>query len=124
MLDFPALQGVGAQNGLSKYSREDIQQASSTFRSPSTIFRGDINFASTVRKLASQDSGHWRHGINGFADGGAGSSRSSQLLAGSYGHGKMAYGDKLQGLSTIRAAPVWLETGEAVGNILELFSCS
>ncbi|XP_029123847.1 polyadenylate-binding protein-interacting protein 7 isoform X2 [Elaeis guineensis] len=116
MLDFPALPVAGAQNGLSKYSREDIQQTSSTYRSPSTIFRGDIDFGSTVRKLASQDSGHWRHEINGSADGGVGSSRSSQLLAGSYGHGKMAYGDKLQGLSATRAAPVWLETGEAVAN--------
>ncbi|KAG1342615.1 polyadenylate-binding protein-interacting protein 7 [Cocos nucifera] len=115
MLDFPALPVAGAQNGLSKYSREDIQQTSSTYRSPSTIFRGDIDFASAVRKLASQDSGHWRHEINGSADGGVGSSRSSQLLAGSYGHGKMAYGDKLQDLSATRAAPVWLETGEAVG---------
>ncbi|XP_008782701.1 polyadenylate-binding protein-interacting protein 7-like [Phoenix dactylifera] len=117
MLDFPALLVAGAQNWLSKYSREDIQQASSTYRSPSTIFRGDIDFASTARKLASHDSGHWRHEINGSADGGVGSSRSSQLLASSYGHGKMAYGNKLQGLSATQAAPVWPETGEAVANM-------
>ncbi|KAJ8476319.1 hypothetical protein OPV22_020046 [Ensete ventricosum] len=60
--DFPALPVADTLNGLSKYSGE-AHNGSNMYRSPSVISRGDIDFASTVRKLASQNSGHWRwHG--------------------------------------------------------------
>lgn len=117
MLDFPALPAADAQNGLLKYTADDKQQASS-------IIRGDQDFASTVRKLAIQSNGHCGYERNGSADSGLRSTRSLKLLASSYGHGQMAYGDKLQSSSATRVAPAWLETGEAVGNFLKMFSCS
>ncbi|WOL01058.1 polyadenylate-binding protein-interacting protein 7-like isoform X1 [Canna indica] len=115
-LDFPALPVADTQNGLSKYGG-DIQHGSSAHRSPG-ISRGEINFASTVKKLASQDSGHWKYDRNGSVDGSAGSSRSSQLLGSSYnGSSKIAYGDKWNSSAAVRSSPAWLETGEAVANV-------
>ncbi|KAG6516492.1 polyadenylate-binding protein-interacting protein 7-like [Zingiber officinale] len=114
-LDFPALPVADSQNGLSKYG--DNQHGSDSYRSPA-ISKGEIDFASTVRKLASQDSGHWKFERNGSADGNAGSSRSSQLLGSTYnGNTKTAYGDKWSSSSSVRSSPVWLETGDAVANI-------
>ncbi|GKG31494.1 hypothetical protein Tco_0426444, partial [Tanacetum coccineum] len=46
--------------------------------------------------------------------------RSSHVLASAYncGHGRLKnYGDKLANRSSGRSAPVWLETGDAVGNV-------
>ncbi|KAJ0987495.1 hypothetical protein J5N97_005851 [Dioscorea zingiberensis] len=117
-LDFPALPSSDAQNGFSKLNRDDIGQAPNSYRSPSSIFGGAIDFASAVRKLASQDSGQWKYERNGSADGRIGSSRMSQLLASSQnGHAKLAYADKVQSVRGARAAPVWLETGEPVANM-------
>lgn len=81
------------------------------------------DFASAVRKLASQDSGLWKYDRNGgSADAtiGSSSSRSSHhVLSGSYNTaaGRNAYMDRLQSRGTSRAAPVWLETGDAVANL-------
>ncbi|XP_074581663.1 polyadenylate-binding protein-interacting protein 7 [Curcuma longa] len=114
-LDFPALPVADSQNGLPKYG--DNQHGSDSYRSPA-ISKGEIDFASTVRKLASQDSGHWKFERNGSADVNAGSSRSSHLLGSTYnGNTKTAYGDKWSSSSAVRSSPVWLETGDAVANI-------
>ena len=122
-LDFPALPVADTLNGLSKYSREEAHNGSNMCRYPSGISRGDIDFASTVRKLASQNSGHWRYERNGSADGAAGSSKNSQLLSNSYnGNNKMVFGDRWHGSRVSRSSPVWLETGEAVGNIFRIAS--
>ncbi|RRT67817.1 hypothetical protein B296_00008758 [Ensete ventricosum] len=118
--DFPALPVADTLNGLSKYSGE-AHNGSNMYRSPSVISRGDIDFASTVRKLASQNSGHWRYERNGSADGAAGSSKNSQLLSNSYnGNNKMVFGDRWHGSRVSRSSPVWLETGEAVDHELRL----
>ena len=127
-MDFPALPVADCQNG----PPNDLQQNGNPFRSSdkdnmlmfksgsSIPSRGAIDFASAVRKLASQDSGIWKYDRNGSADATIGSSRSSQVLASAYssGQGRGVYGDRLQDRGSARAAPVWLETGDAVGNIL------
>lgn len=71
--------------------------------------------------MASQDTGMWKYDRNGVADVSIGSSRSSNVLASAYNgaQGRAIHGDRLQGRSLARAAPVWLETGDAVGNILD-----
>ncbi|XP_008784332.2 polyadenylate-binding protein-interacting protein 7-like isoform X2 [Phoenix dactylifera] len=113
MLDFPALPVAE-----SKYSEEGLQQSQNSYRSPSSISSGNIDFASAVRKLASQDSGHWKYGRSGSTDGSVGSSRDSQLLTSqNSGNRKLAFGDKLRNSGASQAAPVWLETGEAVANM-------
>ncbi|KAJ6914728.1 hypothetical protein NC651_016874 [Populus alba x Populus x berolinensis] len=130
-LDFPALTVLDNQNGSSKYTGDDLQQASVPYRSsnkdnmllfkPGGSFssRGAVDFASAVRKLASQDSSMRKHDRNGSADSTVGSSRSSHVLPSAYGggHGRGIYADRLQSRGSGRQAPVWLETGEAVGNI-------
>ncbi|KAG6517160.1 polyadenylate-binding protein-interacting protein 7-like [Zingiber officinale] len=113
-LDFPALPVAHSQNGLSKYG--DNQYVSDSYRSP-VISKGQIDFATTVRKLAARDSGHWKFEING-SDGNAGSSRSSQVLGSAYnGSTKIAYGDRWNSSGAVPSSPVWLETGDAVANI-------
>ncbi|XP_058079344.1 polyadenylate-binding protein-interacting protein 7 isoform X2 [Magnolia sinica] len=129
-LDFPALPVPDAQNGLSKYAGDDLQQNVNPYRSidkdslllfksPSSgTSRSATDFASAVRKIASQDSSQWKYERNGLADVGVGSSRSSQLLASSYnGHGRSVYGDKLQSYGASRASPAWLDTGDAVASM-------
>ena len=134
-LDFPSLPVLDGQNGLPKYAPDDLQQGVNPYRSSdkdnllmfksnsSIPSRGGIDFASAVRKLASQDSGIWKFDSNGAADVNVGSSRSSHVLASSYnsGHGRGTYGDRLQNRGSARAAPAWVETGEAVGNISKLY---
>jgi len=126
-MDFPALPVADSQNG----PPNDLQQNGNPFRSSdkdnmlmfksgsSIPSRGAIDFASAVRKLASQDSGIWKYDRNGSADATIGSSRSSQVLASAYssGQGRGVYGDRLQDRGSARAAPVWLETGDAVANM-------
>ncbi|XP_023536132.1 pentatricopeptide repeat-containing protein At4g33170 [Cucurbita pepo subsp. pepo] len=130
-MDFPALTVSGGQNGHPKFDGADLQQSTSPYLSsdkddmlffkPSTApSRGAIDFASTVRKLASQDSGMWKYNGHGSADDSIGSSRSSHILGGKYstgGHGKDTYSERLLHRGSARAAPVWLETGESVGNM-------
>ncbi|THU45866.1 hypothetical protein C4D60_Mb02t22490 [Musa balbisiana] len=117
-MDFPALPLADTQNQLSKYTGEDVQHGFNMHKSSSGTSRGDIDFASTVRKLALQDSGHWKYDRKGSADTGVGSSSNSQQLATSYnGLSKMVYGDKWHDSGPARSSPIWLETGEAVANI-------
>lgn len=134
-MDFPALPIPDDQNGLQKYAGDDLQQSFNPYRSSdkdnnmlmfktgsSLPSRGAIDFASAVKKLPPQDSGIWKYDRNGgSADASVGSSRSSHVLASSYGsgHGRGGvYGDRLQNrAASARAPPVWLETGEAVANM-------
>lgn len=123
VLDFPALSAVENNNGMSKFNGEDLHQASNKYRSPSITSTSAVDFASTVRKLASQDSANRKYARNSSTDGIIGSSRSSQVLSSSYnGNSKLAYGDKLRS-SAGRAVPVWLETGDAVGNAQDIYLC-
>ncbi|XP_042508805.1 polyadenylate-binding protein-interacting protein 7-like isoform X2 [Macadamia integrifolia] len=129
-LDFPALTAPDDQNGLSNYVGDDIQQAPNPYRSSdkdailffksssSTPSRGGIDFASTVRKLASQDSGQWKYERNGSSDTTVGSSRSSHNLVSSYsgGHVRPIHSDRLESHASARGAP-WLETGDVVANM-------
>ncbi|KAJ8750881.1 hypothetical protein K2173_016062 [Erythroxylum novogranatense] len=128
-LDFPALTMPDTQNGPSKYVGDDIQQTGNPYissdkdsmllfkTSGSLPFRGSGDFASAVRKLASQDSGAWKNERNGSTNSTVGSSRSAHGLASAYnsGHGRGVYADRLR--SSARGPPVWLETGEAVANM-------
>ncbi|XP_057502906.1 polyadenylate-binding protein-interacting protein 7-like isoform X2 [Actinidia eriantha] len=130
-LDFPALSVQDGQNGLPKYAGNEMGKSVSSYQSASNdnmvLFkssssippRGAIDFASAVRKMSSHDSNTWKYERNGSADASVGSSRSVHVLASSYngGQGRGIYGDKLQSRSSSLAAPVWIETGEAVANI-------
>ncbi|KAF8393637.1 hypothetical protein HHK36_021883 [Tetracentron sinense] len=129
-LDFPALPVPDGQNGLPKYAGDDLQQSANPYQSSdkgSMLFfnsspspsRGATDFASAVRKMTAQDSGQWKYERNGSADDIVGSNRSSHILASSYssGNGRSIYGDRLHNHGSAQAAPVWLETGEAVANM-------
>ncbi|MBA0865665.1 hypothetical protein Goshw_014318 [Gossypium schwendimanii] len=130
-MDFPALTVSDGQNGPPKYTGDDLQHSASTYRSSdkdnllmfktssSLPSRGAIDFASAVRKMASQDSGMWKYDRNGSADSTGGSSRSSNGSANSYSAapGRGVYANRLQTRGSARSAPVWLETGDAVGNL-------
>ncbi|KAG4382570.1 hypothetical protein GLYMA_14G106500v4 [Glycine max] len=128
-MDFPALTSSNGQNA-SKYAADNVQQSGNPylssdkdmlmFKSGSSIpSRGAVDFASAVRKLASQDSGIWKYDKNGSGDASTGSSRSLNALASAYngGQGRVNNGDRLQNRGSARAAPVWLETGDAVANM-------
>ncbi|KAM7258346.1 hypothetical protein ACFE04_014087 [Oxalis oulophora] len=131
--DFPALSVSEGQNGLPKYAGDDLQTSNPfrpsdkenilMFKSSSSIpSHNATDFASAVRKLASQDSGIWKYERNGSAGSTVGSSRSSHVLASAYnsgGHGRSLYTDRLQHNrgGSARTAPIWLETGDAVANI-------
>uniref|UniRef100_A0A7N0TLE5 Smr domain-containing protein n=1 Tax=Kalanchoe fedtschenkoi TaxID=63787 RepID=A0A7N0TLE5_KALFE len=116
LADFPALSGHG---DLQKYS-EDMQPSGNGYRSsdkenllffnssPSIPSGGAVDFASAVKKLASQNPETWKHEKNSSPGSSIGSSRGSQLLATSCNNVHER---------TARAALVWLETGEAVGNM-------
>ncbi|KAK4780356.1 hypothetical protein SAY87_016462 [Trapa incisa] len=132
-LDFPALSVAETQNGLQKYSGDDVGQSGNSFRftgkdnllffqsNSSVPARVSQDFASAVKKLPSQDSGIWKYERNGSNNSTAGSSRNSQILASAYSssgiNGRAIYGDRLKSRASSRAPPVWLETGEAVANL-------
>ena len=130
-MDFPALGATDVQNGPRKYAGDELQQSGNPFRSSdkdnmllfksssSVPSRGGIDFASAVRKLATQDSGAWKYERNSSTDAAIGSSRSAHALTSTYssGHGRGTYSDRAQSRVSARAAPVWLETGDAVGNV-------
>lgn len=124
-MDFPALSPADGQNGddrqlhINPYhplEKDNLLMFKSSTTAPSG---GATDFASAVRKMASQDSGAWKYNQNAYPDTTIGSSRSSHVLASSYsdGHGRMNYGDRLANRNSSRSAPVWLETGDAVGNV-------
>ncbi|XP_019448014.1 PREDICTED: polyadenylate-binding protein-interacting protein 7-like isoform X2 [Lupinus angustifolius] len=129
-MDFPALTSPNGQISSAKYATDNAQQSGNPylssgkdmlmFRTSSSIpSRGAIDFASAVRKLASQDSGIWKYNRNGSGDASTGSSRSLNVLAsGCNGvQGKANFGDRSQNRGSARTAPVWLETGDAVANM-------
>ncbi|PON73124.1 Ataxin [Parasponia andersonii] len=130
-MDFPALSPTDGQNGPRKYAGDELQQNVNSYRSSdkdnmllfksgsSIASRGGVDFASAVRKLAAQDSGVWKYERNSSTDAAIGSSRSAHALTSNYssGHGRGTYGDRLQTRGSARAAPVWLETGDAVANM-------
>lgn len=117
-LDFPALPVTDSRNRFTTYGGDNIQQNQDLYRSPSNLFRGPPDFASAVRKLASQDNGTWKLERNGSVDGFGSSGVNRQLLTNTYKvHGKLAHENKLQDLGPTQAGPVWLETGEAVANV-------
>lgn len=145
-MDFPALSVRDGQNDLAKFTADGLHQNGSPYRSPekqgSLLFRsnsfvpsrGATDFASAVRKMAPQDSSMWKYERNGSSDASIGSSRSSQVLASSFnsGQGRGIYGDRFQSRGSARSSPVWLETGDAVGNdhrqccfylLFDIFNC-
>lgn len=133
-MEFPALSSREGQSMSQKYVGDDLQPASLPYRSSekdnmlqfksgsSTPFRGTIDFASAVKKSPAPESSIWKYDRNGSANATIGSSRSSQMLASTFnsGLGRGSYSDRVPSRASPRAAPVWLETGEAVGNIPEL----
>jgi hypothetical protein len=133
-MEFPALTASDGQNGAPQYVGDDLQQSGNPYRSsdkdnmllfkssssvPSRGGLGGIDFASAVRKLAAQDSGVWKYDRNTSADAAIGSSRSTHVLTSTYdsGHGRGIYSDRVQSHGSTWAAPVWLETGDAVANM-------
>lgn len=133
-MDFPALSARDGQNDLANFAGDGLHQNGSPYRSSekqgmllrSNSFvpsRGPIDFASAVRKMASQDSSIWKYDRNGSSDTTIGSSRSSQVLASSYNssQGRGSYGDRLQSRGSGHSSPIWLQTGEAVGNDFRQF---
>ncbi|KAK4422177.1 Polyadenylate-binding protein-interacting protein 7 [Sesamum alatum] len=131
VMDFPALSVRDGQNDLAKFAGDGLHQNGSPYRSSekqgTLLFRsnsfipsrGATDFASAVRKMASQDSSMWKYERNGSSDASIGSSRTSQVLASSYssGQGRGIYADKLQSRVSTHASPIWLETGESVANM-------
>ncbi|OMO86444.1 hypothetical protein COLO4_21160 [Corchorus olitorius] len=130
-LDFPALTVSDSQSGPPKYTGDDLQHSANPYRSSdkenmlmfksssSIPSRGAVDFASAVRKMASQDSAIWKYDRNGSVDSTVGSSRSSHGSANTYSTapGRGVYGNRLQTRGSARSAPVWLETGDAVANL-------
>ncbi|XP_051151181.1 LOW QUALITY PROTEIN: polyadenylate-binding protein-interacting protein 7 [Andrographis paniculata] len=129
-LDFPALSLTEGQTGM---SAADLHQNSTpyqsrgkestlSYRSSSSIPSGGAtDFASAVRKMASQDSSVWEYDRSGSSDANIGSTRGSKVVSIPYssgGHERGIYGDRLQSWGSAQDVPsVWLETGEAVGNM-------
>ncbi|CAN7060630.1 hypothetical protein IGI04_016150 [Brassica rapa subsp. trilocularis] len=97
-MDFPSLSPQGQQNDNNMFFSSSVSQP------------GSIDYASAVKKLASQDSGMWKYERADSSS--IGSSRNSQPLPGA-AYKRSIYSDKLPN----RPAPVWLETGDAVGNM-------
>lgn len=131
-MDFPALSISNSQGIPAQFGGDDLQQIGNHYQSPekdnmfffksgpSVTQPGSIDYVSAVRKLASQDSGMWKYERNDSADSSIGSSRNSHASAGAYksGRGRSIFSDKLQSRGQTRAAPVWVETGDAVGKFL------
>ncbi|MED6203677.1 hypothetical protein PIB30_001371 [Stylosanthes scabra] len=128
-MDFPALTSPDGQTASIKFSVDNVQQSGNPYRSSekdilsfktssSIPSRGSIDFASAVRKLASQESGIWKYDKSGSGDASIGSSRTSHVLAGyDGGLGRASFSDRLQTRGSARAAPVWVDTGDAVANM-------
>ncbi|EFH57031.1 hypothetical protein ARALYDRAFT_481487 [Arabidopsis lyrata subsp. lyrata] len=126
-MDFPALSISNSHGIPAQFGGDDLQQTGNHYQSPekdnmfffksgpSVTQPGSIDYVSAVRKLASPDSGMWKYERNDSADSSIGSSRNS----GAYksGRGRSIYSDKLQSRAQTRPAPVWVETGDAVGNM-------
>ncbi|OAY81574.1 Polyadenylate-binding protein-interacting protein 7 [Ananas comosus] len=123
MPDFPALAMTNTQHGLTKYSKEDV-----TYKSPN-ITRGDFNLVSSLGELASPRATQWRYKRDGSNDNGVGSSRSSQLLASTYGGNANLYLESredardfshLRNASTEQARQAYLIGNKALAKELNL----
>ncbi|XP_072953767.1 polyadenylate-binding protein-interacting protein 7-like [Typha angustifolia] len=115
--DFPALPMAEAQSGFPKYKTQDVQGSYNGYKS-SIISTGTTDYVSAVRKLASQDISSRKTEKRGTEDGRVGSTKVSHDLTRQYSTtSKVALGNKLQSAGNLRAAPIWLETGETVANI-------
>ncbi|KAL7121793.1 hypothetical protein ACP275_01G005700 [Erythranthe tilingii] len=118
-LDFPALSRADLpkfsddnHRNISPYHSAETDNSTFVFRPSSIPSRRAADYASAVRKMASQDSSIWKYERNGSSDTNVGSSTSSLLLESSYSGGpqRAVYGN--------HESPVWLETGgEAVANV-------
>ncbi|KAL9274464.1 Polyadenylate-binding protein-interacting protein 7-like protein [Drosera capensis] len=127
-LDFAALSpnkaslsnaGDDAPNNANPFRSSEKENFLMFKSSPSLPSVGSIDFASAARKQASKDSYLWKYDRNGSADGVVSSSRTPNLVTGSYNSGptRDVFGDSSQICSAAQAAPVWLETSEAVATI-------
>ncbi|CAL5037337.1 unnamed protein product [Urochloa decumbens] len=109
--DFPALPTAEEQNGFSKGNADILGIFNG--RGSSTISGGAGDFVSAVRKLASQNSGHWKYKKGPEYGNGV----SSHSVPKQYGTStKQSSGNKFQSVGGARVAP-WLETGDAVANM-------
>ncbi|KAL9247888.1 hypothetical protein vseg_021268 [Gypsophila vaccaria] len=128
--DFPSLPVPDNKTNMQKYTGDELRQTINSygsfdkdnlfsFKSSSSLnAKSATDFASAVRKLASQDSWSWKYDKNGLPDAAIGSSRSSHALTGLYSSAAgRSFLDKAQGRGSDRAAPTWLETGDAVANL-------
>lgn len=128
-LDFSALSVADSQNDLQKYAGDDIVQPVNPYRSIenesflsgkssfSGTSRNATNFASAVQKLASPESGHWKYEGNGSSEVSIGTSRTSQHLSNSItGNSRSLNGGRLQNYGMGHRAPIWLDTGDVMGN--------
>lgn len=109
MGDFPALPSAETETILSNTSRPPIMTSTGS------------NFASAVRKVNPPEPRHGRLENKNATEYGTsvGFSQISQISPRQYNSSiKSALGNKLPGGGPAHAAPVWLETGEAVGNSL------
>lgn len=130
-LDFPALSPTDNHHNMSPFSghnqhqnvqnsppyrplEKDLLMFKSSSTSPSL---GATDFASAVRKMASQDSSIWKYDRNPSPNSTIGSSRSSYSSGYGGGHGRGGYGERVVNRGSTRSAPVWLETGDAVANM-------
>lgn len=108
MGDFPALPGAETERILSNTNRAPIMTTAGS------------NFASAVRKVNPSDLRHGRLENKNATEYGTsiGSSQLSQISPRPYNSSlKSALGNKIPGGGPARAAPVWLETGDAVASI-------
>ena len=112
-MDFPGLPSSESHSGLSNYVGRETHQPrnlahehfpflkASASHIASRGRSGAPDFASTVRRLASQDSGHWKLERS-----------TSPPLSGLRGRqARAAFAEKMQQ----NPSPAWLETGDAVG---------
>ncbi|KAJ4792739.1 CTC-interacting domain 7 [Rhynchospora pubera] len=108
MGDFPALPTAENETILSNVNR------------PPLITSTGTNFASAVRKVNSSDPLHGRLENKNSTEYGAsvGTSRVSQISPRQYNStSKLAVSNKLPSGGPARAAPIWLETGDAVASM-------
>ncbi|XP_076919319.1 polyadenylate-binding protein-interacting protein 7-like isoform X1 [Bidens hawaiensis] len=124
-MDFPALSPTDNHNNVPTFPGHDqhpnvnnyrsLDKELLMFKSSSTApSLGATDFAAAVRKTAPLESSIWKFDKS-HSNSTIGSSRSSQSLVG--GYGRSSFGDRLANRGATRAAPVWLETGDAVANM-------
>ncbi|XP_062228445.1 polyadenylate-binding protein-interacting protein 7-like [Phragmites australis] len=109
--DFPALPTAEDHNSFNKGNVDVVGIFNR--RGLSTMSSGTGDFVSAVRKLASQNSGHWKFKKGPeYGNGVSALSVPKQYSSST----KQSSGNKFQSVSSARVAP-WLETGDAVANM-------